>query len=184
MAVSFQLGSILHELRGMQVTIGLRDDATVCGVIEEADDAMNTTLSDVKLTPSDGGAPIGYSLLYVRGRQVRWLNIPDEVDVLSTLQQRDARGLRSMRAFRTHKRRDKAREQAGRSLPPTVLPPAGSGPALRHGLGASGGDSAPSVSQRGGPTWIPSHGAEGQASAPTQRVPDACPPQPRQSRWQ
>lgn len=172
MVVSFELGSILHELRGMRVSIGLRDDATACGVVEEADDAMNTTLSDVRLTPSDGGAPSSYSLLYVRGRQVRWLNIPDEVDVLCTLQQRDARGMRSMRAFRTHKRRDKAREKAGRSQSPAVATP--SAPA----------SAAPS--QRGGPVRprAPSQCTVGERLAHPQRVPDVRLPQPRQSRWQ
>jgi hypothetical protein len=141
---------------------------------------MNTTLSDVQLTPSDGGAPVGYALLYVRGRQVRWLNIPDEVDVLSTLQQRDARGLRSMRAFRTHKRRDKAREQAGRGLPPVVVqPPAGAGPGpAPRPRDASGGGGAPSGSQRGGSRWAPPHAAAAQPAAhpQTSSVPDVCPP--------
>lgn len=147
--VGFELGSILHELRGMRVSIGLRDDATACGVVEEADDAMNTTLSDVKLTPSDGGVPTSYSLLYLRGRQLRWLNIPDEVDVLSTLQQRDARGIRSMRAFRTHKRRDKARD--GRSQLPAVQLPAGSGLApSQHGAGEQRVESMEAVVRRGG----------------------------------
>lgn len=54
---------------------------------------------------------MAYSLLYVRGRQMLWLQVPDEVDVLRTLQQRDLRAQRFARTFRTHKRRDKKREQ-------------------------------------------------------------------------
>lgn len=40
-----------------------------------------------------------------------WLQVPDDVDVLRTLQQRDLRAQRFARTFRTHKRRDKKREQ-------------------------------------------------------------------------
>lgn len=63
------------------------------------------------LPRAQGGAAVAYSLLYVRGRQMLWLQVPDEVDVLRTLQQRDLRAQRFARTFRTHKRRDKKREQ-------------------------------------------------------------------------
>mmetsp|Transcript_21502 Transcript_21502/g.54567 ORF Transcript_21502/g.54567 Transcript_21502/m.54567 type:complete len:111 (-) Transcript_21502:78-410(-) len=59
---------------------------------------------------AQGGVSVAYSLLYLRGRQVRWLEVPDQVDVLRTLQQREQRGKRSLQTFRSHKRRDKKRE--------------------------------------------------------------------------
>mmetsp|Transcript_12851 Transcript_12851/g.40407 ORF Transcript_12851/g.40407 Transcript_12851/m.40407 type:complete len:98 (+) Transcript_12851:244-537(+) len=65
------------------------------------------------MRPSNGATAVEYSLLYVRGRQVLWLQVPDEVDIMRTLQQRDLRGQRSLRTFRTHKRQDKKRQLRG-----------------------------------------------------------------------
>mmetsp|Transcript_6234 Transcript_6234/g.16936 ORF Transcript_6234/g.16936 Transcript_6234/m.16936 type:complete len:136 (-) Transcript_6234:61-468(-) len=111
MAHTFDLAAIIHELRSMRVTLELRSDALVVGVIEEADEEMNTTMTNVTVSDPQGIGLRTFERLFIRGKQIRQVQIPDDVDVVRTLQQRKERAERQRRRFRVHKRNDKAREQ-------------------------------------------------------------------------
>jgi hypothetical protein len=57
-----------------------------------------------------GGEVVRYELLYLRGRHIRSLVVPDHIDVLRTLHEREQRARRFRSAFGVHKRRDKTRD--------------------------------------------------------------------------
>ena len=94
---------LLRGIVGRRTVVELRNETSVTGRIESVDDCMNTTLSDATFKTMDGHET-KFTLFYVQGKNIRYVQIPDQVNMLKTIkwQLSEARG-RQPRGFRERK---------------------------------------------------------------------------------
>lgn len=78
------LGVLLLALEGYEVVLELKTDVTVLGVVDEADAGMSCTLTSAQLTHPDGRVET-MDQIYVSGRSVRYVHIPDSVNIVHVL---------------------------------------------------------------------------------------------------
>ena len=79
------LAIVLQALRSQRVTVDLKNDSTVTGVVDEADEDMALTLTEATLT-SAAGEVKQMALTFVAGRAIRYVMIPDDVCVEQRLE--------------------------------------------------------------------------------------------------
>ncbi|KAM9737579.1 U7 snRNA-associated Sm-like protein LSm10 [Menidia menidia] len=82
-------GSLVLLLQGLQghvTTVELRDEGAARGRLLSVDAFMNVRLQDV-LFRDRGGRSTHLQDLFVTGRNVRYVHIPDQVDVLQTIRE-------------------------------------------------------------------------------------------------
>ncbi|GFR60065.1 U7 snRNA-associated Sm-like protein LSm10 [Elysia marginata] len=75
---------LLKAIEGTRVRVEIRNGVKIEGLLVVADASMSLEMTDVTLTPIKG-APVKYGRFYVRGRQIRYVVIPDEVDMLQAM---------------------------------------------------------------------------------------------------
>ena len=75
---------LLMGLRGRVTTIELRNENSVVGCIESCDEKMNITLTDAKFSTLSG-ATGEFEFFYIQGRNIRFVHIPQEVNVVNTM---------------------------------------------------------------------------------------------------
>nr|XP_050026097.1 U7 snRNA-associated Sm-like protein LSm10 [Dermacentor andersoni] len=113
--VAKSLVLMLQALRGRQTTIELRNELSVWGTVENVDAFMNVDLCDATVVGPNGEKT--YTSFFVQGRQVRYVHIPDDIDMVAALQlptpraQRDPEGPVSAAVMRTRLLREKIRRQ-------------------------------------------------------------------------
>uniref|UniRef100_A0A224ZBG9 U6 snRNA-associated Sm-like protein LSm2 n=1 Tax=Rhipicephalus zambeziensis TaxID=60191 RepID=A0A224ZBG9_9ACAR len=113
--VAKSLVLMLQSLRGRQTTIELRNELSVWGTVQSVDAFMNVDLSDATVVGPTGEET--YASFFVQGRQVRYIHIPDDIDMAASLQLQDTRARRdpegpvSMAVIRTRLLREKIRRQ-------------------------------------------------------------------------
>lgn len=113
--VAKSLVLMLQSLRGRQTTIELRNELSVWGTVESVDAFMNVDVSDATVVGPNGEE--NYASFFVQGRQVRYIHIPDDIDMAASLQLQDTRarqdpeGPLSMVVIRTRLLREKIRRQ-------------------------------------------------------------------------
>lgn len=78
------LSCLLKGLYGMETTIDLRHEDSVRGTVVESDGSMNTTLENVTYTDLNG-AVRHMELMFIQGKNIRFVHIPDEVNVTKTI---------------------------------------------------------------------------------------------------
>eukprot|EP00457_Paulinella_chromatophora_P010044 gb/GEZN01010131.1/.p2 GENE.gb/GEZN01010131.1/~~gb/GEZN01010131.1/.p2 ORF type:complete len:116 (+),score=15.14 gb/GEZN01010131.1/:116-463(+) len=76
---------VLRALVGMRLKVELRNETVLIGRIEEVEDDMGMKLSSVKRTVHEGQQDEQETLI-VKGTQVRYVHIPDAVDIPKLLQ--------------------------------------------------------------------------------------------------
>lgn len=83
---------LLQALEGRTTTVELRNEIVVHGTVEKVDSCMNVDMADVTLTvPTSGNAasPVGhFEQFHIQGRQVRYVHVPDDVDMMAALKQK------------------------------------------------------------------------------------------------
>lgn len=90
---------LLQGLQGEVTTVDLRDESSARGRLVNVDAFMNVRLEDVLYRDRRGrGARL--QQLFVTGRNVRYVHIPDHVDVMATIQNQLER-IRRVRNFRS-----------------------------------------------------------------------------------
>ncbi|XP_028317416.1 U7 snRNA-associated Sm-like protein LSm10 [Gouania willdenowi] len=77
---------LLQGLHGQVTTVDLRDESTARGLVVNVDAFMNVRLEDV-LYRNRRGQLTRLQDLFITGRNVRYVHIPDHVDILKTIQQ-------------------------------------------------------------------------------------------------
>jgi U6 snRNA-associated Sm-like protein LSm2 len=78
------LGIVLVSLQGEEITIELKNDIELTGVVEEADENMNLTLHDVRqVFPS--GYSIRLEIAFVSGANIRYVHIPSRINAVKHL---------------------------------------------------------------------------------------------------
>uniref|UniRef100_A0A1E1X1C8 Putative small nuclear ribonucleoprotein smd1 n=1 Tax=Amblyomma aureolatum TaxID=187763 RepID=A0A1E1X1C8_9ACAR len=107
---------MLRALQGRQTTIELRNELSVWGTVESVDAYMNMDLRNVSVV-SPGGKEETYTSFFVQGRQVRYVHIPDDIDMVATLKLQAARVEQeseenvSATVLRTRQLREKIRQK-------------------------------------------------------------------------
>uniref|UniRef100_A0A131X8Y5 Putative small nuclear ribonucleoprotein smd1 n=1 Tax=Hyalomma excavatum TaxID=257692 RepID=A0A131X8Y5_9ACAR len=113
--ISKSLVLMLQSLRGRQTTIELRNELSIYGTVENVDAFMNVDLSDATVVGPNGEET--YASFFVQGRQVRYVHIPDDIDMVASLQlqstrdQRDSEGPMSAVLMQTRLLREKIQRQ-------------------------------------------------------------------------
>ncbi|KAL2772858.1 U7 snRNA-associated Sm-like protein LSm10 [Daubentonia madagascariensis] len=77
---------LLQGLQGQVTTVDLRDESVARGRIENVDAFMNIRLSKVTYTDR-WGHQVELDDLFVTGRNVRYVHIPDDVNITATIEQ-------------------------------------------------------------------------------------------------
>ena len=75
---------LLKAIEGKKVRVEIRSGFKIEGVLVAAEPSMSLEMVDVTLTPIKG-SPFKYSKFYVKGRHIRYVVIPDEVDILKAM---------------------------------------------------------------------------------------------------
>ncbi|KAM3858131.1 U7 snRNA-associated Sm-like protein LSm10 [Diretmus argenteus] len=76
---------LLQGLRGQVTTVDLRDESTARGRVVNVDAFMNVRLAEV-LYRDRRGRLAQLEDLFVTGRNVRYVHIPDHLDIMETIQ--------------------------------------------------------------------------------------------------
>lgn len=76
---------LLKEVQGYRTTVELRKECSVTGQLDKVDEKMNITMSDVIFTDVDE-TETKYSLFYIQGKNVRYVHIPDDIDMIKAIQ--------------------------------------------------------------------------------------------------
>nr|XP_053601676.1 U7 snRNA-associated Sm-like protein LSm10 [Plodia interpunctella] len=75
---------LVRALQGKNVTIDLRNDAYVCGNITNVDGYMNVSLSNAVYCDPQGNE-FKFENLFVQGRNIRYVQIPETMSMLATI---------------------------------------------------------------------------------------------------
>ncbi|EMP34879.1 U7 snRNA-associated Sm-like protein LSm10, partial [Chelonia mydas] len=97
---------LLQGIHGYVTTVDLRDESTVLGRITNVDAFMNIRLAEVTFTDRQGRVS-QLDDLFVTGRNVRYVHIPDEVDIKATVEKQ----LQLIHKVRYFGGRDKGRKE-------------------------------------------------------------------------
>lgn len=103
------LACLLKGLIGYRTIVELRNDTKIYGLVECVDSCMNLTMSDV-IFSKPSGHQMACDVFYVLGKNIRFVHIPDEIDIVETIR-------RQLQLFSTVRNNNKERERArGRKL--------------------------------------------------------------------
>ncbi|XP_051028008.1 U7 snRNA-associated Sm-like protein LSm10 [Acomys russatus] len=116
---------LLQGLQGQVTTVDLRDESVARGRIDNVDAFMNIRLANVTYTDRRGHQ-VELDDLFVTGRNVRYVHIPDGVNITATIEQQLAiihrvrnfggRGRREFSSKRSWRRRSHGRRRRRRRL--------------------------------------------------------------------
>ncbi|XP_050695522.1 U7 snRNA-associated Sm-like protein LSm10 [Eriocheir sinensis] len=81
------LTCLAMALEGWRTTVELHNDAFVSGFVVEVDAKMNIDMQDAKYTDGNGKT-MKLENFHVRGRKVRYIHIPDQLDIMETIQKK------------------------------------------------------------------------------------------------
>ncbi|KAG8534528.1 hypothetical protein GDO81_019217 [Engystomops pustulosus] len=88
---------LLQGLHGLVSTVDLRNESSVTGTIINVDAFMNIRLKKVTYTDRHG-QDAKLEDLFVTGRNVRYVHIPEEVNILHTIEEQ-LKKIQSVRGF-------------------------------------------------------------------------------------
>lgn len=77
---------LLKALVGRETTVELRNENCVRGTIKDVDSRMNITVSGATFTTPDGRQLAFDDLQYIHGKNIRYVHIPDDVDVSQAIE--------------------------------------------------------------------------------------------------
>ena len=111
---------LLHGLNGRFTKVELRNETCVSGRIVSVDDEMNISLTAVRFR-NVSGQETRFEYFYIKGKNVRYIHIPDDIDVLKTIQshidmKREARLASTKRAPRRTIRSKEEKRAARREV--------------------------------------------------------------------
>lgn len=97
---------LLQGLRGRVTTVELRDESAATGRVTSVDAFMNVRLAEVTFTDRQGTVS-QLDELFVTGRNIRYVHIPDDVDIRATIEEQ----LQAIHRVRFFGGRDKGRRE-------------------------------------------------------------------------
>ncbi len=78
---------LLESLRGKAVTVELKNDTVVKGIIEEADQQMNLTLFNATQTRRGSLKNEVLEVVFIQGITIRYVHLPDDLDPFQATEQ-------------------------------------------------------------------------------------------------
>lgn len=101
------LTCLIQGCVGHRVIIELRNDDSVEGVVSSVDAYMNVHMFAVKFTKAKTGSEFSLEDMYVKGKNIRYVQIPDEVDMMDCIRSQlsEADAVRSYRERKAKPRR-------------------------------------------------------------------------------
>ena len=75
---------LLQAAQGHVTTVELRNESSAEGKIENVDGYMNIVMTNVKLTKQNGQV-LNLPQMFIHGRHIRFVQIPDEIDMRAAL---------------------------------------------------------------------------------------------------
>lgn len=75
---------LLKALEGKFVTVEIRNDKVIKGFLDVVESNMNLNMSNVVLTDVVGRS-YQYAQFYIQGRQIRYVMVPDDVDIITAM---------------------------------------------------------------------------------------------------
>lgn len=78
------LTCFLQGLEGHATTVELRNEIKVRGTVAFVDSKMNILLQDVQYTKLSGHTTL-FDELFIPGRQIRYVQVPDSINVMGTI---------------------------------------------------------------------------------------------------
>ena len=104
------LAAFVQALHGMPVLVETRYDMLIRGILDDADQGMNLTLSGVTVERmADGHKQQDLPFLYLRARMVRYVHIPPQVNIKTAIEERRNK----VRNLRQRHKKDTANLQHG-----------------------------------------------------------------------
>ncbi len=73
------LACFVQALEGLNVLIELKYDTLIRGILDQVDEHMNLTISDVVVEKMSDGSKQQMPFMHVRGRVVRYVHVPSGV---------------------------------------------------------------------------------------------------------
>lgn len=78
--------TLLQAIVGRRTTVDLRREDSVEGLLVNVDAFMNLTLKEVRLISAVDGRPDCYlEELFVQGREIRYVHIPDDMNIMDSI---------------------------------------------------------------------------------------------------
>lgn len=76
---------LLKTVEGKKTTVEMRDEKVVTGLIEHVDGYMNITMQDVTFKSLKGDKK-KFDKFFVNGQAIRYVHIPDEINMKSAME--------------------------------------------------------------------------------------------------
>ena len=77
---------LLQGCVGYETVVELRNDDAAEGHILQVDGYMNVSMVDVTFTRAKTGTVMHFEDFYIQGKNLRYVHIPDELDITQTIQ--------------------------------------------------------------------------------------------------
>ncbi|KAF9795145.1 hypothetical protein SFRURICE_004517 [Spodoptera frugiperda] len=84
---------LVQAMQGRNITVDLRNDSCVCGKVASVDGYMNISFSNAVYCDPQGNE-YQFDDLFLQGRNIRYVHIPETDSMLSTIQNAIGRGKR------------------------------------------------------------------------------------------
>ena len=82
---------LLQAVEGHRTIVELRNESSAEGLIENVDGFMNVRMSNVKFTKGNGGDVVDFPTMFIHGRQIRYVQIPDYIDMRKAIEEQLAK---------------------------------------------------------------------------------------------
>lgn len=76
---------LLQALTGRETTVELRNECIVRGTVEKVDCYMNVDLAKATVSTPFGDFRAELDQLFVKGQQIRYVHVPDDVDMVEAI---------------------------------------------------------------------------------------------------
>ncbi|KAG7165740.1 U7 snRNA-associated Sm-like protein LSm10 [Homarus americanus] len=81
------LTCLVMGLTGWKTTVELHNDTFVSGLITDVDVKMNMEMTDARYTDGNGKT-VMMNNFHIMGRKIRYVHIPDKIDIMKLIQQK------------------------------------------------------------------------------------------------
>ena len=78
---------LLQAVQGHRTTVELRNESSAEGLIDNVDGFMNISMSDVKFSKQNGREVLDFPTMFIQGRQIRYVQIPDFIDMRKAIEE-------------------------------------------------------------------------------------------------
>lgn len=78
---------VIQALMGLELLVELRNDLSIRGFLDDCDNAMNVIIKDAMIEDVEG-CQKHMPLIFVRGSNIRFVHIPDNVNIMQAVEER------------------------------------------------------------------------------------------------